>query len=154
VSFFIRAFQPGDLAGVVRCFTESVRVIAARHYDARQIDTWAPLDPDLLSWRERLSTGCVLLAAARGDVAGFVRAEPAGLIDLIYVHPAHERRGIGTRLLAEACAWATANGAKRFEASVSFAARPLFEVAGFSVEREQIVEYKGVTFTNFRMAKQ
>ena len=149
----IRGFQPSDLAGVVRCFTASVREIAARYYEQPQIDAWAPLDPDMESWKERLARGCVLVADVEGAVAGFVRAESGGLIDQIYVHPAHQRRGIGLALLRAACSWAAGSGARLFEANVSFAARPLFEAAGFRVERAQSVEYKGVVFRNFRMTK-
>jgi putative acetyltransferase len=69
------------------------------------------------------------------------------------VHPAHVRHGIGTELLGAACAWAVANGTRRFEANVSLAARPFFEAAGFRVERDQSVEYRGVTLRNFRMAR-
>lgn len=97
--------------------------------------------------------GCVLVADVQGTVAGFVRAESGGLIDQIYVHPAHVRRGISLALLQAACSWAAANGARRFEADVSFAAKPLFEAAGFRVERAQSVEYKSVMFRNFRMAR-
>jgi putative acetyltransferase len=150
----IRAFQEGDLASVVNCFTESVRVVAARHYRGEQIEVWAPLEPDLDSWRGRLSSECVLIAEVQGAVAGFVRVERGGLVDLLYVGPTHERRGIGRALLNAACSWAAANGAKRFEANVSLAARPLFEAVGFRVEREQSVEYKGIAFRNFRMARE
>jgi putative acetyltransferase len=150
----IRAFQDGDLAGVVNCFTESVRVIAARHYGGEQVDAWAPLKPDLDSWRKRLSTEYVLVAEVQGAIAGFVRVDTNGLVDLLYVAPAHERRGLGRELLNAACSWAGAKGAKRLEANVSLAARPLFEAVGFRVEREQSVEYKGIVFRNFRMARE
>ncbi len=149
----IRAFQGHDLAAVIECFTRSVRVIAARHYGAEQIDAWAPVEADLYAWRQRLSSGRVLVADAHGKIAGFIRMERSGLVDLLYVHPTHERRGIGRELLNAACSWAATNGVKRFEANVSLAARQLFEAAGFQVEREQTVEYKGVVFRNFRMAR-
>jgi putative acetyltransferase len=131
-----------------------VRVIAARYYEARQIDAWAPAEPDVVSWKERLSGGGVLLADVKGRVAGFARVESNGLIDLLYVHPAHERRGIGAALLDAACSWATGQGATQLEANVSFAAKPLFAAAGFRVERKQSVEYKGVAFRNLRMVKE
>jgi putative acetyltransferase len=150
----IRAFHEADLASVVKCFTESVRVTAARHYGLEQIEVWAPLEPDLDSWRGRLSSECVLVADVQGAVAGFVRVERSGFVDLLYVHPTHGRRGIGRELLNAACSWAAANGAKRFEASVSLAARPFFEAVAFRVEREQSVEYKGIVFRNFRMARE
>lgn len=150
----IRAFQDDDLASVVNCFTKSVRVIAARYYGGEQIEVWTPLEPDLDSWRGRLSSGCVLIAEVQRVVSGFVRIERSGLVDLLYVEPTHERRGIGRKLLNAACSWAAVNGAKRFEANVSLAARPLFEAVGFRVEREQSVEYKGVVFRNFRMVRE
>jgi GNAT superfamily N-acetyltransferase len=129
-------------------------MIAARYYEGHQIDAWAPAEPNVESWKERLSSGCVLIADVEEAVVGFVRAEAGGLIDLIYVHPDHERRGIGAALLHAACSWVAANGANQCHANVSFAAKPLFEAAGFRVERAQSVEYKGVTFRNFLMAKE
>jgi hypothetical protein len=36
---------------------------------------------------------------------------------------------------------------------VSIAARPLFEALGFCVDREQIVEQRGVAMRNFRMSR-
>lgn len=147
----IRPFEPSDLTAVVRCFTESVRVIAARYYDAQQIDTWAPVDADPVAWNARLSDDGVFVAEVQGAVAGFVRVEPDGLIDLMYVHPEYVRRGIGTQLLRAARSRAVDHGATHFAANVSLAAKPFFEAAGFRVEREQAVEYKSVTFRNFRM---
>jgi putative acetyltransferase len=150
----IRVFEDTDLAQAVHCFTESVRVIAARHYDATQIEAWAPIEADLTSWRERLSRGTVCVAEAQGVVAGFVRVERSGLVDLLYVHPAHERQGIGGALLRTACSWAAENGATQLDANVSLTARSLFEAAGFCVQREQRVEYKGVAFPNLRMSRE
>ena len=129
-------------------------MIASRYYPAEQIAVWAPADPGVDSWRQRLSTGGVFVADVQGSVAGFVRAETTGLIDQLYVDPLHERRGIGKALLEAACSWSSGSGTGVFEANVSLAARALFEVAGFRVEREQSVEYRGVVFRNFRMKRE
>jgi putative acetyltransferase len=149
----VRIRRDADLHGVVRCFTESVHVIGARYYNSAQIAVWAPDNADEASWRTRLSTGMTWVADVGGAVTGFVRLEPVDFIDLLYVHPAYERRGIGTALLCEACSWAGAHGAERIEANVSLAAKPLFEALTFRVTREQSVEYKGIIFRNFRMAR-
>jgi putative acetyltransferase len=150
----IRTYRDGDLLEVVRCFTDAVRVIAARYYQAEQVEAWAPLEPDLISWRKRLSRDHVLVAELQASaIGGFVRVEQSGLIDLLYVHPTYERRGIGSALLHAACSWAEDAGAQRFEANVSLAARRLFEAGGFRVQREQQVEYRGFMFRNFHMAR-
>jgi GNAT superfamily N-acetyltransferase len=75
------------------------------------------------------------------------------LVDLLYVQPEFGRHGVGRDLLGVACAWAVSRGARRLESDVSTAARPLFEAMGFRVEREQVVERRGVGFRNFRMAR-
>jgi len=149
----IRAFEHADLAQVVSCFTESVRVTASLDYDSRQIDVWAPIDPNLDAWHKRLAGGDSWVADVQGVVTGFVRIEPNGLIDLLYVHPLHARVGIGGELLRFACSTAAKHGARQLEANVSLTARPLFQKAGFRVEEERHFDYKGVAFCNFRMMR-
>lgn len=149
----IREYDDSDLDAVLRCFHRSVHGIAARHYTRAQLAAWAPDIPDRKMWTERLRTGRTLLAEADGALAGFVRAEESGYIDVMYVDPAFERRGVGRRLLMEACQWATSGGASRLHSEVSLAARPLFEALGFRVEAEQTVERRGVRFVNYRMSR-
>lgn len=149
----IREYLDGDLDAVLHCFHRSVRGIASRHYDAAQLSAWAPDVPDRKLWQERLRTGRTLLAEYSGELAGFVRVEDSGYIDLLYVDPAYERRGLGRRLLSEACEWVKSRGAVRLTSEVSLAARPAFEALGFQVDAEQTVERRGVRFTNFRMSR-
>jgi putative acetyltransferase len=63
------------------------------------------------------------------------------------------RRRLSNGGVFVACAWCLGKNAKALEADVSLAARPLFEAAGFGVEREQSVEYRGAVFRNFRMRR-
>jgi putative acetyltransferase len=153
VEIMIRPYTDNDLEGVVSCFTLSVRSIAGRHYDAQQVETWAPDSPDMSAWTDRLRRGGVFVAEIDSVIAGFARVEENGYVDLVYVHPDYERRGIGRQLLATAGKWAASRGAQRLESEVSIAARPLFEALGFRVEQEQRVERRGVRFRNYRMSK-
>lgn len=150
----LRAYADRDLEAVVRCFGESVRTIGARYYTPQQVEAWAPDPPDLQAWAIRFRSGTALVADEDGVVAGFVRFEEDGLVDLLYVHPGHERRGIGCALLEAACGRLLRHGARRLVAEVSLAARPLFEANGFRVEGEQSVERRGVRLLNFRMARE
>jgi putative acetyltransferase len=149
----IRGYSDDDLEAAVSCFGQSVREIGARYYAPEQIAAWAPDSPDMEGWANRLRAGGVFVADVNGDIAGFVRVEDNGFVDLLYVHPNHERRGVGRELLEAACSWAVSHGAHRLESEVSIAARPLFEAMGFRVEREQSVEHRGVRFLNFRMGR-
>jgi len=149
----LRAYLDSDLEAVISCFRQAVRETGARYYSREQIAAWAPDSPDLDAWANRLRTGAVFVADEGGHIAGFVRVEDSGLVDLLYVHADYARRGVGHELLETACTWAAAHGARKLEAEVSIAARPLFEAAGFRVEREQFVERRGVEFRNFHMAR-
>jgi putative acetyltransferase len=150
----IRPYTDNDLEAVVSCFTRSVRGIAARYYGGEQVAVWAPDSPDMSGWADRLRRGGVFVAEIDAVVAGFVRVEESGYVDLLYVHPDCERRSIGRQLLEIACNWAASRGAQRLESEVSIAARPLFEALGFRIDHEQTVERRGVRFTNFRMSRQ
>ena len=149
----IRAYTDSDLEAVVSCFGRSVREIGARHYAREQVAAWAPDVPDMDGWATRLRTGGVFVAEVESRVAGFVRVEDNGWVDLLYVHPEYERRGVGWNLLWVGCSWAVGRRARTLQSEVSIAARPLFERMGFRVETEQVMERRGVEFRNFRMVR-
>lgn len=149
----IRRYRPEDLEVVVVCFTRSVRTIGARDYAREEIAAWAPDPPDMSGWPARLASGGVFVAELDGALAGFVRIEATGYIDLLYVDPSRERMGIGRSLLEHAFRWAIAQGARGLEADVSRSARPLFETLGFRLESAQAAVRGGVALENFRMSR-
>jgi GNAT superfamily N-acetyltransferase len=121
-AFAIRAFQPGDEAGWVRC-----RVLA--FLDTAYFD-------DVHPHKERYEGRAIeLVAEADGQVVGLIDVEcedepgticsapaktahagPAGMIWHLGVHPDYRRRGIGRELLAQAARRARALQVQRFEA--------------------------------------
>lgn len=149
----IRNCAAHDLDAVLRCFARSVREIGARYYDAAQVAAWSSSAVDRAAWARRLAEPGAFVADADGAVAGFALVHANGYIDLLYVDPDFERRGIGRQLLEHACAFATLQGAQRLTSDVSLAARPLFEALGFVVEREQRVARRGVELVNFHMSR-
>lgn len=69
----------------------------------------APTWPVLPRALDRIGDG--LVAEVDRAAVGFVAANPAGSISLLLVHPDHQRRGIGTELLAGALAELASGGA-------------------------------------------
>lgn len=147
----IRIYQAADLENVLSCFDRSVREIGARYYTPRQVEAWATASSDPAGWRKRLETGGVFLAEIDERLAGFARIEESGYVDLLFVSPQFERRGIGGKLLQAANTWAREKGAAQLWSDVSLAARPLFESMGFKVVEAQIVERCGERLKNYRM---
>jgi ribosomal protein S18 acetylase RimI-like enzyme len=81
------------------------------------------------------------VADVDGDVVGFVTAFPTRTlqidgweVDLLAVHPKHQRQGIGTALIKQAVEGAAGSGTTRTRAAVAVknhASRRAFESAGF-----------------------
>jgi len=149
----LRQYQPGDLHAIVAVFQCSVREIASRDYAPAQVAAWAPEPADLDAWARRLATGAVFVSEREGRVAGFARIDATGELDLLYVDPHFQRRGVATELLTALVAWAKRNGVTRLAANVSITARSFFEHAGFRLLRSQTVERSGVMLENFRMER-
>jgi len=147
----IRAYLPDDLPAVVSVFQRAVRETAAADYTAEQVSAWAPEDPDLAAWASRLEDGGVFVCVRDGRIAGFARVDEAGCVDLLFVDPALQRRGIASELLAAVRDWAVARGIDSLRAHVSITARPFFERSGFAVLRPNIAECRGVALSNFVM---
>ncbi len=147
----VRCYTDADLPAVLAVFQGSVHAIAGRDYTPAQTAAWAPDPPDRAAWAERLTGGGVFVAEYNGRIAGFARIDDCGRVDLLYVDPAHQRRGVGRALLQRVTAWGVTRGRQLLTAEVSITARPFFERAGFRVIGPQTVERRGVRLQNFRM---
>lgn len=146
----MREFRPEDLPAVVAVFERSVREIACRDYSPTEIAAWIP-DPAI--WPERLTAGSVYVIECERKLAGFVRIAGGG-VDLLYVHPEYQGRGLGRKLLEYAVAYAAERGWPSLVADVSLTARPCFERGGFRVIVAQVVERRGVRLRNWRMLRE
>ena len=142
----IRRYRPSDLNAVVDVFTRSVHGLATGHYDAEQLEAWAPTAPDLKAWDARLRQGTTLVAEIDREVCGFICFEANGHIDLLYTSPADSRMGVASSLLHHAEMELLAVGVEELFTEASLAARPFFERKGFQVEREETVSLRGVQF--------
>jgi putative acetyltransferase len=148
---FIRSYRPTDLDAVIAIFLAAVRQVAARDYAPAQIDAWARLDRD--SWVSRRRGRATWVAVIGRSPVGFTDLEPNGHLDMLYVHPAHQRVGIASALLATAEAAAQGQGLSRIFAEASITARSFFDRRGFRLVAEQTVERRGQTLMNFKMEK-
>lgn len=94
----------------------------------------------------------ILVACANGAIAGFIHLHalmdhyaetPHGHISDLVVHPRHEGRGIGRRLMDAAEEWAKAHGYRWLTISVFLAnsrAKEMYERAGFGADILRLVK--------------
>lgn len=147
----IREFQPSDFPILLHIFYRTVREINSRDYSQDQVEAWAPDMPDINAWHKRLSSGHVWVCEIEGKVVGFTRIEANGYIDLLYVHPEHQRQGIASALLKKIVLWARSRSISFLSTESSITARPFFQKFGFSMVKSQKVVRKSVEFDNFAM---
>ena len=149
----LRRYRPEEAAATLAVFRAAVRTTALADYSPLQVQAWAPDLIDATAWAERCAAIATWVADVDGEVVGFVDLNAEGLIDMLYVHPAHGGRGIGSDLLEEVERQARDLGLPELSAHVSATALAVFLRRGFRVVRPQSVERRGVAFRNFVMAK-
>jgi GNAT superfamily N-acetyltransferase len=144
-------YTSDDPEPLARLFTESVHAVAG--YSPEQLAAWAPVPPDLHSWRRVLGTHMTWVAVDGSVIVGFITLEPSGHLDHLYVLSGFQRQAVASALYREAEQEAVGLGLHRIFADASIAARPFFEHIGFKVIGPQAVTCKGVLFGNWRMEK-
>jgi putative acetyltransferase len=149
----IRDYQDSDCEALAEIFTRAVRQIARRDYSPAQIAAWAPETRDMGEFAVRRSTKPTFVAEYDGQVAGFTDLDGEGHIDMFYVSPSFQRRGVGSAMLRFVTARAQTERCKRLHSEVSITARPVFERHGFKVLAYQTVETNGQSLGNYRMEK-
>ncbi|CAN7598826.1 GNAT family N-acetyltransferase [Caballeronia sp. LjRoot34] len=148
----IRRYEAADLDAVISVFLRSVRGVASRDYDAGQIAAWAQVDRDV--WSRRRLDRPTWVGLIDGVIAGFIDLESSGHIDMLFVDPASQRRGVASALLDAVENAARMQRLAVLDTDASITARPFFERHGFRVIRSQDVVLRGQWLTNFRMEKQ
>lgn len=147
----IRPYAAADLDATVAIFRRAIREIAAADYGPEQVAAWSQVDR--AAWAAKRASRPTWVAWRNGQAAGFSDLEPDGHLDMLYVHPAHRRRGVARRLIAVAEARALALGLEALHTEASLTARAAFEAAGFRVVAEEAVVRNGVAFRRYRMRK-
>jgi putative acetyltransferase len=149
----IRDYHPEDCETLATIYRRSVREIAAKDYTPEQILAWAPDRLDMARFAGGLLARPTFVAEIGGVIAGFTDLESDGHIDLFYINPDFQRRGVARALINFVIARARALSIPRLHAEVSRTARPFFERHGFTVVVAQEVEIRGQKLENFRMER-
>ena len=149
----VRPYRPRDLSGLMVLFRDSVHHIARRDYTPEQLSAWAPPDLDRDAWAKRIEANYALVAEEKGVPIGFAELTEGGHLDMLFVAPDRQRRGIARALLRAIEAQAVHWGKRHLTTDASRTARPFFLKAGFRLVEAQEVQRRGVPIQNFRMEK-
>jgi putative acetyltransferase len=95
----IRSYRDEDVDSVVAIFRDAARSTAGRDYSESQVRAWAPNLIDHALFAQRCAAKSTWVAECNQRVAGFSDIELDGHIDMLYVHPDFQRRGVARALL-------------------------------------------------------
>lgn len=149
----IRQYKEDGLESLADLYTNTVRQVNIRDYTPEQVAAWAPQPPDLTRWGKRIAGLSLWVAESESRIIGFCGLGANGYIDFLYVDHRFQRQGVGRKLFGHVAVEARRKGARRLTANVSITARPFFESMGFKLVREQQVEVRGVSLTNYEMER-
>jgi putative acetyltransferase len=152
-SITIRPYRPEDLSSLIALFRASVWNVARSDYTESQIRAWAPEFIDAEQFAYRRTAKPTWVAKSERHIAGFSDVEPDGRIDMLYVNPDFQRRGVAHCLLAHIENAARGRCLDRLYTEASITARPTFQAQGFHVVAAQTVTVRGESMTNSRMEK-
>jgi putative acetyltransferase len=153
----LRPYLPSDAARCAAVFRASIEELAIEDYSPDQCEAWAARGDDATAFGKGLADQLTLIATIEGASAGFASLKGADVLDMLFVDPAHARRGVATALIDALKRIAASRGAEKLSAEVSDTAKPLFEKMGFVAQRRNLVakgdEWLGNTTMILALAK-
>jgi len=149
----VRTMTKDDVEAAAQIFFDAVRRVPDSFYNQAQRTAWAPAIPETGKWQQRLSHQHGFVIEDNKKLAGFMTMTSEGMIDLAFVRPDCQRRGLGEKLYTALEALAREIGLIRLTTNASKMARPFFEKHGWHVVRHQNMERSGIMLENYSMTK-
>jgi putative acetyltransferase len=149
----LRPFLPVDVPLVAEIFRASITELTADDYSDSQREAWASAADDEEEFTARLVGQLTLLGTLGGSPVGFVSLKGKDEVDMLYVHPAVARQGVGTMLVDAIEKLAAARGASALTAQVSDSAEPFFKKRGFVAQQRNSTSLGGEWLANTTMQK-
>jgi putative acetyltransferase len=149
----LRPYLPADTALLVEIFRASVAELTSDDYTPSQQAAWTAAADDEAAFAARLAGELTLVATVDGAPVGFAALRGADEIDMLYVHPAVARHGIGAQLCDALEKLAAARGAAKLAADASDTALGFFEHRGFVAQRRNTVPRNGEWFATTTVHK-
>jgi putative acetyltransferase len=149
----LRPYLAEDAPILAAIFRASIEELTNEDYNPSQQEAWAAAADDEEAFGERLAKQLTLIATLEGSPVGFAALADGRTIDMLYVHPAVARQGVGTMLYDALEKLAAARGATQFTVEASDSARDFFLNRGFTAERRNTVPLGNEWFANTTMKK-
>ncbi|MGA9657579.1 MAG: GNAT family N-acetyltransferase [Asticcacaulis sp.] len=147
----VRDYNPDDIDTLMRLFQAAVAAIPQTDYTSDQLRAWASQRLDRDAWLIRRASKPTFVAQIDDEIAGFSDLTDAGYIDMMFVHPQYQGKGVARALFARIMDVAQRKAIRMLETDASITARPFFKSCGFETLSSQEVAIGGQVLRNYRM---
>ena len=136
----LRPYLPPDAPVLAEIFRVSIEELTGEDYNEEQQRAWVAAADDEEAFAHRSQNSLSLIATLGGEPVGFASLEGKDHIDLLYVHPAVARQGVGT-MLVRCAGKARASRAARPKLTVdaSDTAQDFFRQRGYEAQSRNTV---------------
>ena len=150
----LRPYLPADAFMLAEIFRSSIEQLTGEDYSEAQQQAWAAVAEDEQAFAARFADELTLIATLDGSPVGFVSLKGPDHIEMLYVHPAMARQGVGSMLVDALEKLARARGAKRLTVDASDTASGFFDKRGYVAQRRNSVTCGDEWIANTTMEKQ
>ena len=147
----IRPYRSADAAATLEIFVRAILTSARSGYTEEQTAAWLGSEPLATEWDQRRAGAGTVVAEVDGIVAGFSDLGEDGYIDRLFTFPGSGRRGVGAVLVRHVVDLARARSLPEVRTHASRLARPVFERAGFEVQKREVVRRGDAELERFAM---
>lgn len=149
MNIILRSARPEDAQQIGQLIYDTVRIINRKDYTEEQVKAWAP-DPMIFS---TYTESYAYVAEVNGVIAGFGNLNSEGYLHRFYIHKDYQGLGVGSQLLGALESKAKELGLPQIRTEASITAKPFFLAKGWTEDLEQTVQFRGLSFINYKMSK-
>jgi putative acetyltransferase len=135
----LRPALPTDAPLLAEIFRASVEELAREDYSEAQVEAWAATADDEAAFARKLAGMVTIVALLGGEIVGFASLKGAEVLDMLYVHPAAARRGVGSALCDALEKLAAARKAAALTAEASDCAQGFFAARHYMPQQRNMV---------------
>lgn len=143
----VRRAVSEDVHQILNLFYETIQKVNSEDYSEAQIRVWSEAR-DEETWKKKIQDQYFLVKEVDHEILGFSSIDETGYLDFLYVHAAHQGKGIASALLREISKKAADQGNRTVWTSSSITAQPFFRKHGFVETKKETKFVKGVEFVN------
>lgn len=144
----LRTFNDKFIDALIRIFVASVKRTCSKDYSNEQIEAWLS-GADRAKWIATFNSHYSLIAFKDNTPIGFGDISNVGYLNMPYVHPRYQNKGVATLI----CDALEQHAEKNVTVDASITAKEFFLKRGYEVINEQMVYRKGIALNNFKMIK-